>query len=224
MKPAFLLLAALLLPASPAMAVNWHTLQSTPQFLLQADEPELEESENKAQDKGGKKEKKLKVWGKSTYSRPDQARPGDFFYTSAKSRLAINCSKRTHRLLQKIYYAVDGQEIKFVHYGEDERIEAIVPDSVEEQIFDFACTFKAAKAEGKATKIAQPKPAALADKPASNSKEEQPGKASQKPKKKVASNKKGSDSDKSKTANSCECPEPATKAQAKPKGEAKTKS
>ncbi|PWB54682.1 MAG: hypothetical protein C3F18_06530 [Nitrosomonadales bacterium] len=216
MNPAFLLLAALLLPTSPVMAANWHTLQSTPQMLLQADEPEVEESELQAQGKSKKKEKKLTIWSKSTYSRPEQARPGDFFYASAKSHLAINCTKRTHRLLQKIYYAADGQEIKFVHYGEDERIEAIVPDSAEEQISAFACAFRAVKANDVQRKPAMAKSAA--------GKEKQAGKASQKPGKKADSNKKTSDSGKPKTANSCECPEPAAKVQAKPKGEAKPKS
>lgn len=188
------------------MAVNWHTLQSTPQFLLQADEPEVEESENKVQDKDKKKQKKLKVWGKSTYSRPEQARPGDFFYSSAKSHLAINCTQRTHKLLQKIYYAADGQEIKYVHHGEDERTEAIVPDSVEEQIADFSCAFKAAKSDRKTAKNARPKTVAPSDKPATANSN---GKATKKPGNKSATSKKTADSDKSKTANSkdCVCPE-----------------
>lgn len=195
------------------MAANWHTLQSTPQFLLQADEPEVEESENKAQDKEKKKEKKLKVWSKSTYSHPEQARPGDFFYTSAKSRMAINCTKRTHRLLQKIYYAADGQEIKFVHHGEDERIEAIVPDSAEEQISDFACTFKTAKTDVKTPRRTLPKSVMSAEKPVTTEKAALAGKSPQKPRAKAAPKKKTPGSDKSKTPNSkdCVCAEPKPK-------------
>lgn len=187
MKPAFLLLAALLLPTSPAMAANWHTLQSTPQMLLEADEPEPEASADNSRDKARKIDKKLKVWGKSTYSRPEQARAGDFFYSSAKSLLAINCTKRTHQLLQKIYYAADGQEIKFVRHGDDEKIEPIVPDSAEERIFNFACAYQAAKTVSKTPKRAQPKSVVPVEKPVKADKAAAPEKKPQKPEDKAPS-------------------------------------
>lgn len=186
MNPAFLLLAALLLPVSPAMAGNWHALQNTAQELLEAGEPQLETSADNAQGKSRKKDKKLKVWSKITFSRPEQARPGDFYYASAKSLLAINCIQRTHRLLQKVYYAADGQEIKSVYYGEDEKIKFTVPDSAEERVLNFSCAFKVAKAENQPPRRAQTKPAEPKEKSPITSK------AAQKPEVKAASNSKSS--------------------------------
>ncbi|MDP2963007.1 MAG: hypothetical protein Q8N54_09645 [Sulfurimicrobium sp.] len=201
MKSAFLLLAALLLTSSSAVAGNWHTLQSNPQLLLEADEPQIEANEDNNQDKTRKKEKKLNVWGKITYSLPEQARPGDFFYSSSKSLFEINCTKRTHRLLRKIYYTADGQESKSVRYGEEVKYTAIVPDSTEERIFDFACAFKPAKADNKIPKRVQPKSAAT-EKQSTSNKAAQSGKTPQKPEAKSAPNGKASAPDKSATAKS----------------------
>ncbi|MFH1495963.1 MAG: surface-adhesin E family protein [Pseudomonadota bacterium] len=200
MKPAFFLLAALLLPASSASANNWHVLQNNSQILLEAGEPQQEEYENNDQDNAKKKEKTLKVWSKSTYSRPEQARPGDFYFSSAKALLTINCTKRSHRLLQKIYYAADGQEIKSVRYGKDEKIEAIVPDSAEERVFDFACSFKAAKGNNKSPNRTKPKSTVTAEKPATSEKTSKPETISEKPANKAASKGNNSAPDKSKTA------------------------
>jgi hypothetical protein len=186
MNPAFLLLAALLLPISPAMAGNWHALLNTSQELLEAGEPQLETSEDNAQDKSRKKDKKLKVWDKITFSRPEQARPGDFYYASAKSLLAINCTKRTHKLLQKIYYAADGQEIKSVYYGEDEKIKFSVPDSAEERVLNFSCAFKVAKTDNKTPRRVQTKSAEPKEKSSITSK------VVQKPEVKADSNSKSS--------------------------------
>lgn len=210
MKTAFIFLAALLLPSSPATAVNWHNLQSTPQLLLQADDPELEESEAKPQDKAKKKDKKLRVWSKITHARPELARPGDFFYSSAKYRLAINCTQRTHKLLQKLYYNAEGQEIKFVHHGEEERTETIVPESHEEQISDFACSFKPAKPNSLTPKPVPRKPSSAAGEPV-NDQAAPPDQAAQKTRKKTSISKRKTAPDKSK-----ECEEPKAKAEPKP--------
>lgn len=187
MNPSFFLLAALLLPNSYAMAGNWHNLLSNSQIRVDADEPQQEASESKDQEKAKTKEVKLKVWGKSTYSRPEQARPGDFYYASAKSLLAINCTRRTHRLMQKIYYSSEGQEIKSIRYGDSEKFEAIVPDSIEERIFDFACTFRDEKKDKKMQKRAQPKSVAPMEKPVKTAKVAPTEKKPQKPESKAPS-------------------------------------
>lgn len=166
MKPAFLLLAAMLLATSSALAANWHLLQNSSLMLLEADDPQLEANESSSQNKDSKKDKKLKIWSKSSYSKPEQARPGDFYYSSEKSLLEINCTKRAHRLLQKIYYAADGQEIKSVHQGEGEKSAPIVPDSTEERIYEFACTFQPKKADNKTAKTTHSKPAVSVKQPA----------------------------------------------------------
>lgn len=158
MNPAFLLLAALLLPATSALAGNWHILQNNSRILLESNEPLQDSSESNIQNNDKKKEKILKIWGKSTYSRPEQAQPGDFYYSSEKTLLSINCTKHTFKKLQKIYHSADGQEIKSIRFGDSGNFEPIIPDSTEEMIHDFSCGFKAEKTGGKAAKPTQPQP------------------------------------------------------------------
>ena len=151
MNPLFLLLSALLLLTPGAEAATWHALQSGVQVTLQADEPQIEAMDKNATDKEKKKDKKLKVWDKITYSRPHQAMPGDFYYTSAKSLTEINCTTRTLKSLRRIYYDSDGNEIKSVHYGASESSEAVVPDTPGESVFNFACAFNAVNTTAKTT-------------------------------------------------------------------------
>ncbi|MBZ0104249.1 MAG: hypothetical protein K8H84_01335 [Sulfuricella denitrificans] len=162
MKPAILLLAALLLPTSAAIAANWHLVQNTPQMLLEADDPQPEATEGNSPAKAGKKDKKLKIWSKSAYSRPEQARPGDFYYSSDKALMEINCTNRTYRLLQKIYYAAEGQEIKSVQQVDGGKTEPIVPDSTEDRISGFACSYQPPKADLKTVRKTPSKPAVSA--------------------------------------------------------------
>lgn len=151
MNPVFLLLSALLLLTPVAEAATWHALQSGTQVTLQSDEPQFEAIDKNATDKDKKKDKKLKVWNKITYSRPHQAMPGDFYYTSAKSLTEINCTAHTLKSLRRIYYDSDGNEIKSIHYGASEPSEVVVPDTAGESVFNFACAFKAANAVAKTT-------------------------------------------------------------------------
>lgn len=129
-------------------------------MTLQADEPQAEAVDNNASDRGKKKDRKLRVWDKITYSRPQQAVPGDFYYASAKSLAEINCTAHTLKPLQRIYYDGDGHEIKSIHYGASERNEVVVPDTPGESVFNFACAFKATKAIAKVTPRTKPQPRA----------------------------------------------------------------
>ena len=182
MNPLFLLLSALLLLTPGAEAATWHTLQSGVQVTLQADEPQLEAIDKNATDKEKKKDKKLKVWDKITYSRPRQAMPGDFYYTAAKSMTEINCTARTLKSLRRIYYDSDGNEIKSIHYGSSEPGEAVVPDTSGESVFNFACAFKAANAVAKTTPSPKsPAQAKTSQPPAKSDKSKEKAKEPQKP-------------------------------------------
>src|SRR3989338_4153197 len=48
------------------------------------------------------------AWDREVYSELEQARPGDFYFKSAKSLMRYNCNARTADLLMKVYYAEDG--------------------------------------------------------------------------------------------------------------------
>lgn len=119
-------------------------LQTGTQMSLQADEPQEEEVDKKSTDQGKQKDKKLKVWAKIIYSQAQQAKPGDFYFTSEKSFSEINCSTRTLKVLQRFYYDSDGNEIKHIHYGGNDKYEAIAPDTTSESVYNFSCAFKKA--------------------------------------------------------------------------------
>lgn len=176
MNPAFLFLSALLIFTPAAEAASWHTLQTSAQMTLQANEPQLEAVAKNPTEEEKKKDKKLKVWDKITYFRPQQADPGDFYYTATLSFAEINCTKRTLRPLQRIYYDGDSNEIKSIRYDENEKVSVVVPDTPEESVFNFACTFKAEKALTKA--VPRPKTKQPATQPtAATDKKKEPPKA-----------------------------------------------
>lgn len=154
MNPVFLCFISLLFLIPEAMAASWHTLQTNIQMTLQVTEPQQELADKNGVDKQKKQDSKLKVWDKVSYSRPQQAMPGDFYYASAKTLNEINCTSHTIRTLQKIYYGSDGNEIKIIRH-ETMKPEIIVPDTQAEAIFDFSCTFKSEKS----VKPAKPRPA-----------------------------------------------------------------
>jgi hypothetical protein len=84
----------------------------------------------------------VSAWDRDVYSVLEQARPGDFYFKSAKSLMRYNCSRRTADLLIKIYYAEDGSEITTVtatYYGKPNYV---IPDTEGEQKFEYVCQYK----------------------------------------------------------------------------------
>lgn len=82
------------------------------------------------------------AWDREVYSALEQARPGDFYFKSAKSLMRYNCTGRTADLLMKVYYAEDGSEITTVtasYYGKPNYV---IPDTEGELKFEHACQYK----------------------------------------------------------------------------------
>lgn len=82
------------------------------------------------------------AWDREVYAALEQARPGDFYFKSAKSLMRYNCSVRTADLLMKVYYAEDGSEITTLtasYYGKPNYV---IPDTEGEQKFEHACQYK----------------------------------------------------------------------------------
>lgn len=180
-----------------AMAASWHTLQTSVQMTLQATEPQQEKTDKDAAEKQKKQDKILKVWNKTSYSHPRQAMPGDFYYTSEKSLSEINCTTRTIKLLQKIYYDSDDSEVKNIRHGEATTPELIVPDTPAELVFDFSCSFTSPKASPQGKNRLQPRQKSqtaptkpVAGKEGSKEKETTPTTTSSKPVTKPASSTK----------------------------------
>jgi len=82
------------------------------------------------------------AWDREVYSALEQARPGDFYFKSAKSLMRYNCNARIADLLMKVYYAEDGSEITTLtasYYGKPNYV---IPDTEGEQKFDHVCQYK----------------------------------------------------------------------------------
>lgn len=82
------------------------------------------------------------AWDREVYSVLEQARPGDFYFKSAKSLMRYNCTARTADLLMKVYYAEDGSEITTItasYYGKPNYV---IPDTEGEQKFEHVCLYK----------------------------------------------------------------------------------
>jgi hypothetical protein len=81
------------------------------------------------------------AWDREIFTEMEQARPGDFYFKSAKSLMRYNCNARTADLLMKVYYAEDGSEITTLtasYYGKPNYV---IPDTEGEQKFAYACQY-----------------------------------------------------------------------------------
>ena len=103
------------------------------------------------------------AWDREVHFEPTQARPGDFYFKSAKSLVRYSCDVRTADLIMKVYYGEDGSEIKTVTASYDSRPNYVIPDTEGEQKFEYACKYKkvvAKKVVAVAKKKAAKKPKA----------------------------------------------------------------
>jgi len=147
-------LLLLLLSSLPAAAGNWRAVVDNEMVRAETDISTLTRNGDI-----------VKTWEKETYHKPEQAKPGDFYYKSAKSLAQHHCANRTTAYLFKAYYSEDGKEIKTITSGGDlDKVDHIPPDSLEERKLLFACNFKS-----RTTLQAKPPlPAAPAEAPAND--------------------------------------------------------
>lgn len=155
-----------MMPALPAAAASWHIV-STGDVKTEIDESSLSRTG-----------KKTTLWLRASYADPQQARPGDFFFSSYKMQAQIDCTERTLKPLMKLYYAEDGGEIKAVRYTELDRPTPVVPETVEEKALQFACAAKTEPA--KPEKVKKKRPSAK-KKPKPTAAEAKPAKVAEKP-------------------------------------------
>lgn len=88
----------------------------------------------------------VKAWERETYHKPEQAKPGDFFFSSVKTLAQHHCTGRTTTYLFRSYFAADGSEIKTIATEPDlGKVDFLVPDSLEERKLAFACAYAARK-------------------------------------------------------------------------------
>ncbi len=131
-----IVLLLLLLSSLPASAGNWRTVVDNEIVRAETDIGSLMRNGDI-----------VRTWEKETYLKPEQAKPGDFYYKSAKSLAQHHCTNRTTSYLYKAYYTEDGKEIKAItSAGDLDRADQIPPDSLEERKLLFACNFKSSPA------------------------------------------------------------------------------
>ena len=136
-----------LLTSFPAVASNWQLVADDEKMRVEIDVATLA--------RNGSNGNTVKAWERETYRQPGQAKPGDFYFKSAKSLAQHHCTERTTRYLFRAFFAADGSEIKVINSDTDlDKVDFLVPDSLEERKLIFACTRKPG-----AKKTAKPAPA-----------------------------------------------------------------
>lgn len=119
----------------PAAAGNWKRVADDKKSRVEIDVATLARDGNS-----------VKAWERETYRQPEQAKPGDFFFTSVKTLAQHHCTERTTTYLFRGYFAADGSEIKTLTAGTDlGKMDFLVPDSMEERKLAFACSYGAKK-------------------------------------------------------------------------------
>lgn len=200
MKAFGLACAALVLcGAVPAQAVNWQGIAANKTLRAEVDTDSLERG------KEG-----VKAWDEEYYERPEQARPGDFYFRLLKSLTLYRCGKRSTGYLLKVYYGENDVHLKTLTPTDLSQENTVIPGSLEELKYEFVCNYKApakriAKAPMPAAK-AQSEPAATAAKAVKKSAKKPAAKAALRPKKRISKPKK--------SPTACECPPAPAKAPA----------
>jgi hypothetical protein len=191
MYSSFACAALLLWGAVPAQAVSWHGIAANKTLRAEVDTDSLERG------KEG-----VKAWDEESYARPEQARPGDFYFRLLKSFTLYRCGKRSTGYLLKVYYGENDAYIKTVTPTDLFQENAVIPGSLEELKYEFVCNYKepvkriakAAVAEAKAPS----KPTATAVKAVTKPAKKPASKPALKPKKRSTKLKK--------SQTSCQCP------------------
>jgi hypothetical protein len=133
----------------PAIAGNWKQVANNNKTRVEIDVASLVAIPD---------ENIVKAWERETHVKPEQAKPGDFFFTSVKTLAQYHCTDRTTTYSYRAYYDADGSEIKAITTGADlGKVDFLVPDSLEERKLIFACTYKKPVAK-KMSPVAPPEP------------------------------------------------------------------
>jgi hypothetical protein len=124
--------ALLLGSAVPAEAVNWQGIAADKNLRAEVDTDSLERG------KEG-----IKAWDAELYARPEQARPGDFYFRLLKSLTLYRCGKRSTGYLLKVYYGENDSHLKTLTPTDLSQENTVIPGSLEELKYEFVCNYKA---------------------------------------------------------------------------------
>ncbi|MFZ2853829.1 MAG: carbonic anhydrase family protein [Rhodocyclaceae bacterium] len=148
--------AALLLLPLPALAAKWVAIGSRGGAQIEIDASSL----NRVGDET------LRIWHRESHAKPRTPDSGAFSYSRLTLLSEFQCAKRLAAPLQRIYGAADGSEIKSETFDGKEA-NPILPDSIGEAVFTYACKRKKAPAPAAlASAPVDPAPAVEPSKPA----------------------------------------------------------
>jgi len=133
LRPVFAMLLAL--SALPAGAVSWQGIKANDAMRAEIDTDSLERG------KEG-----VKAWDEELYARPEQARPGDFYFRVLKSHTLYRCGARTTGYLLKAYYGADDAYIKTFTPSDLPQQNPVIPGTLEELKYEFVCNYRKGKA------------------------------------------------------------------------------
>ena len=129
--PAFLLAGICLAPL-PALAAKWLALDSWRGTRIEVDKASIVREDGD----------KLRIWHRETYTKPQVLDSGAFSYASLTVLTEFQCAKRLASTQRRTYFALDGREIKAENVDSKEAT-ALLPDSIGEMVFLYACKPKA---------------------------------------------------------------------------------
>lgn len=147
-SPVLAPLVLALLPL-PAEAAKWVAIDSRNGARIEVDASSLERLGDD----------KLRLWHRESYAKPQIPDSGAFSFASLTALSEFQCAKRLAAPLRRSYFAANGSEVKAEnHDGKDAA--PVVPDSIGEAVFSYACKRRKAPAAAPVAVVAAvpPKP------------------------------------------------------------------
>lgn len=86
---------------------------------------------------------KLRIWHRESYTTPQIPDSGAFSFGSLLALTEFQCAKRLAAPVRQTYLAVNGSELKTESYDSKDAV-PVIPDSVTEAVFRYACKQKKA--------------------------------------------------------------------------------
>lgn len=118
----------LTLPPLTAEAARWVAIDSKSSARIEVDASSLERVGDD----------KLRIWHRESYAKPQIPDSGAFSFGSLTALTEFQCGKRLAAPLRRNYSATNGSELKSESYDSKDAA-PVVPDSITEAVFTYAC-------------------------------------------------------------------------------------
>lgn len=126
------LTALMIVVAAPVSAARWTPVVDTTDRAVYLDTGAL-----------SREGSHVRAWVREVYTREQRSEQAGVNYFSANALVAYDCAGRTTAPLFKVFFGVDGMELRRVNLDAAEAPALAVPGSLPEQLLDRACTLSA---------------------------------------------------------------------------------